>query len=146
MGECIFFTVTLLIAIFPTYFISWKVAAWQFPPQGPGVNYGAMAPNEGIGRLLVALYLAATAGVFEEIFYRGMFLRACAFLGRYSSSVYVIASSMAFALLHWAVGTAAVISAFVVGLLFGVVFLNLKDLRPLIAAHIAFDFYFFGVR
>jgi len=93
----------------------------------------------------VVFYLAATAGVVEEIFYRGIpykliFESEGIVCKRF---VYVMGTSIAFSAIHWDKGLHFLIGTFVFGLFASYLYLKLKNLWPLVGGHFVYDFYIF---
>ncbi|MDK2123429.1 CPBP family intramembrane glutamic endopeptidase [Parachitinimonas caeni] len=100
----------------------------------------------GWAHWVYVVYLAVTAGVVEELFYRGMVRRVAEELlpARWSKLGFVIGSSLIFALIHWHTGLPNMAGCFTFGLLFAGIYLEFDDLRPLIVAHIGLDFWYFS--
>ena len=129
---------TLLLAIY--YFgLAWLMKLF-FPAEPGSGNYGSMVP-EGALRLTVVLYLAATAAIFEEIFFRGVLRRVIFvhFNESVAMLVYVIGSSTLFGLVHWENGTAEVLTTMVTGMVSCFLYLRFNNLVPLIVAHFLID-------
>ena len=126
------------------YLISFEVVgsfAWKlFGQPEPDFFYKDMAPS-GAFRLPVVLYLAITAGLFEEIFFRALPLLYLQELGLKSNSLmkYVIGTSVLFGAIHWENGASEVMATFAYGLLASVLYLRLRDLWPLVVAHVSID-------
>jgi len=103
-----------------------------------------MIPADSLGSLLVILYFSITAGVFEEIFYRGIFQLACdtafASLSRWAV---VISSASLFAAIHWPSGLPVVIASFFFGLIAAWLYGKQRDLRPLVIAHIVLGLFIY---
>ncbi len=101
---------------------------------------------DGILRIPIILYLSISAGVIEEITFRGLtwtaFLRFE--LGKYRSYAYLIVSSLLFASVHWEQGLASVFGSFSFGLAAAAFYLKLKNLWPVIGAHTLANLYFFS--
>lgn len=129
---------TLLLAIY--YFgLSWLTKVF-FPPEVSSGGYASMVPEGGM-RIVSVLYLAGTAAVFEEVFFRAL-LRRIIFT-RYNTSlatlIYVLGSSILFGLVHWENGTAEVLTTMVTGMVACFLYLRLNNLVPLIVAHFLID-------
>lgn len=133
------FLATFILSI---YYFSFGWLAWEFiaAPTSPAFSYGGMVP-EGDTRYIAIFYLAATAAVFEEIFFRGLIWRLV-----YSSStpynkavVYVAVSSILFGLIHWENGVPEIFASMVFGIVACVLYLRLRNLTPLIIAHFVID-------
>jgi len=132
------FLSTLILSI---YYFAFGWLAWRFIETPTNLfSYGGMVP-EGNARYVAAIYLAITAAVFEEIFYRGLIWRLV-----YSSSIkynksvmYVAVSSVLFGLVHWENGLPEVLSAMVFGIAACILYLRLRNLIPLMIAHFFID-------
>jgi membrane protease YdiL (CAAX protease family) len=100
---------------------------------------------EGLARsnLIVLVYLAATAGFFEEIIYRGVL--GTVFLSGQSKVTgriaYVLISTALFAAVHAAYGPAMVAACIYIGILTAGLYIWLGNLWILIAAHFATDLF-----
>ncbi len=132
------FLSTFILSI---YYFAFGWLVWRFIDTSANVfSYGAMVP-EGNMRYLAILYLAVTAAVFEEIFFRGLIWRLvyASTIKLNKSIVYVVISSVLFGLVHWENGIPEVISAMVFGVVACVLYLRLHNLLPLMAAHFFID-------
>jgi len=90
----------------------------------------------------LAFYYAATAGLVEEVTYRGCLFRLLAGAGagpRRSKWRFVWVSSLLFCLSHWEQGSAYMLAAGAFGLAAALIYLKLRDLWPLIIAHFLDD-------
>ncbi len=88
-------------------------------------------------RLVIFAVVAIYSPFVQELVFRGLLLQGL--LQRTNATVAVFVSSAAFALVHGGSGTAAVASAFVVGIVLGVMFVRLRSLTAPIAAHVAIN-------
>lgn len=96
----------------------------------------SMLPSGGALRLPAVLLLTATYAMVEEVFYRGLMKSFTdAISGNSSKVLYIGLSSSVFAAVHWGWGVGAVLANFAVAVLAALLFLKLKDIRPLVAAH-----------
>ena len=128
-------------AILSLYYFSFGWLAWRLIDVVPtSFSYGDMVPN-GNMRYVAIFYLAITAAVFEEIFYRGLIWRLV-----YSSRIrynkmfiYVIVSSSFFGLVHWENGLPEVVAAIIFGIVACVLYLRWHNLLPLMVAHFFID-------
>ncbi len=129
---------TLILSI---YYFAFGWLAWRFIDTSANTfSYGAMVP-EGNTRYIAVVYLAITAAVFEEIFFRGLIWRLVYSSAiKYNKSVvYIVISSLLFGLVHWENGLPEVISAIIFGLVACVLYLRLHNLLPLMVAHFFID-------
>ena len=132
------FLSTFILSI---YYFAFGWLTWRFieAPQNL-FSYGAMVP-EGNARYVAVIYLALTAAVFEEIFFRGLIWRLVySSTMKYNKSVvYTVISAILFGLVHWENGLAEVLSATVFGIVACVLYLRLRNLLPLMVAHFFID-------
>lgn len=132
------FLSTFILSI---YYFAFGWLAWRFIETPANLfSYAGMVP-EGNGRYVAVVYLAITAAVFEEIFFRGLIWRLVYSSAiKYNKSiVYVVISSVLFGLVHWENGLAEVLSAMVFGVVACVLYLRLRNLLPLMVAHFFID-------
>lgn len=100
-----------------------------------------LLPGAGIAHIFGALYMALAYGVFEEIYYRGLTKKIAEWTGSRNWKIwYVIGSSVLFSLVHWGLGLEVVIANLGTGLMASLFFVYWGDLRPLIVAHVIYDF------
>lgn len=92
-------------------------------------------PNSGIALLL---YGAITAGLLEELIYRGLFWRLCARM-RHADLLYLGLGPLLFALVHWEQGAPGLLRAWLFGLLYAALYRWRGQLWPLIGAHVLID-------
>ena len=111
----------------------------QYVPGEALFAYQSVVPPGGISRVIVGLYLAVTAGVVEELYFRGLFHRIAESFPA-PAAVYLMFSPTLFALVHWEGTPAAIPATFVIGLVASVAFLAARNLWPLIVAHVYADF------
>jgi membrane protease YdiL (CAAX protease family) len=102
-------------------------------------KYQSVMPEDGAARALAALYFALSAGIVEELYFRGLLFKALA-----STPLYLVLSPLLFAAIHWESGPANAAGAYVFGLFSAAVFVAIRNLWPLIAGHIFTDYIWFG--
>lgn len=86
-------------------------------------------------------YVSLTAGITEEIIYRGFLIFAFSYLfPDWSIWLVLILSSLLFGLAHTYQGLAGVIRTTVVGLLFAGLYIGLGSVLPLIVLHFLIDY------
>ncbi|KGR74239.1 CAAX protease [Ureibacillus sinduriensis BLB-1 = JCM 15800] len=86
-------------------------------------------------------YVSLTAGITEEIIYRGFLIFAFSYLfPELSIWLVLIFSSFLFGLAHTYQGLAGVVRTTVVGFLFAAVYLGLGSILPLIVLHFLIDY------
>ena len=116
-------------------------AAWL--PTAPLFVYESVVPASQPGRFLAAAWFALTAGVVEEIIYRGYAWQVCRDLA-HPRSWFLLAGPLVFASVHWEAGVASVFVAWVFGVMAAALYLALRNLWPLMVAHAVTDFIAFG--
>lgn len=109
----------------------------------PFFEYDAVMPEEGLLKTLIAIYFSLSAGIVEELYFRGMFYKVAHFFNR-PIFLYVVASSLAFSLIHWEGGLSNLCATFVFGLFAAGAYLLIRNLWPLIIGHIYTDYVWFG--
>ncbi len=85
------------------------------------------------------LVIAILVGTSEELFYRGYLIPRLLHLG-FSPKWSLLVSSIVFALAHTYQGLGGVLSTFLLGVIFGGIFLRTRRLWPLMIAHALLDF------
>ena len=88
--------------------------------------------------LALLLYGAISAGVIEELVYRGLFWRLCSRFSR-PDLLYLGLGPLLFALVHWEQGLPGLLRSWLFGLLFAALYRWRAQLWPLILAHILID-------
>jgi hypothetical protein len=108
----------------------------------PMFSYQSVVPDSGQWRIVVAVYLAATAGVVEEAYFRGFFFKLS---GLFASprTVYLAASPVLFALVHWEGTRAGLPATYVLGVAAAAGYLWLGNLWPLVVGHVFTDLVWF---
>ncbi len=107
-------------------------------------RYDLALPNNAVLHAIVAVFFSVTAGVVEEIFFRGLFRQAVsALFGPTAVKTYIFTSALLFGLAHWEQGSVGLYRATAFGLGAAILYLKLGDLRPLILAHALIDLYIF---
>lgn len=109
-----------------------------------GNNYSSIVPT-GIFKLPVVFYLAITAGMVEEIVYRGI-PHKLIFENKkivMKNIIYILCTSVAFSAIHWDKGLRLLFGTFIFGILAGWLYLKLRNLWPLVGGHFLYDFYIF---
>ncbi len=93
-------------------------------------------------RGFVIAYLVLTASLVEEIFFRGILKEIIFRLIPYGRGfIFVVISTVLFSAIHWKLGLVPFVAAISIGLLLGVLYTQLSDLRPLIVAHAVLNLY-----
>ena len=129
------------------WYITWtafwfigKLVADSYPMLSSIYITKKLIPEDSIWRLIATIYFALTSGIFEEIYYRGLPKVIAEQLGSANWKIYyVILSSIAFGAIHWGRGFPMAMANFGVGLVTAILYLQIRDLRPLIGAHVVID-------
>ena len=100
----------------------------------PASTVASLAPAH-LGELLLFLVLSLSAGFCEELLFRGYLQQQCTRLARGRVWVGVLASSLLFGLAHLYEGAAGVISITLFGVMFSLLAIRRRSLRPAMIAH-----------
>lgn len=130
------FFLSPLIYMIYTWLYSYFQAVY---PSQPFFSYHQVLPENPLSRTLTAFYFAITAGIVEELYFRGLLFKLVEQL-KYGSIVFVGLSPILFAAIHWENGLSNVLATFTFGILSALLFLALKNLWPLIIGHGFTDF------
>ncbi|WP_108978510.1 CPBP family intramembrane glutamic endopeptidase [Leptospira ryugenii] len=90
--------------------------------------------------LFYTLYLSLRAGIFEEVFYRGL-LRIIIKNDYSFNFTYIFLSSALFASIHWGDGIRNILVTFFLGIIWAISYLNFKSIWPNIISHTSWDIY-----
>ena len=133
---------TLYIAYATPAYLANQVLGHPEPPfSSPDV-----LASLGRFRIIGSIYFAITAGLWESIFIIGLpwlWFSQGAPVSRSRAALFVVVSSLLFALGHWENGLPNVIAAFVFEVCAVWWYLRLKTLWPVIVAHALIDLYDF---
>lgn len=125
----------------PVYFLAqeWIWRVW--PHSAPEFTYELALPRTSVLRWLVIGYYAITAGVVEEIVFRGLPWTWAVRFGdtRAIRWTWVAVTSVLFGLAHWENGASDALAAIVFGVGAATIYLKLRSLWPLILAHVVAD-------
>jgi membrane protease YdiL (CAAX protease family) len=140
-GLTIFLTLFLGLVYYATFYTAW----YAIRPDPVPVFYKEINPS-GLLRIPATLYFAVTAGVVEEVFCRGLPLLYLErrFPARLPSVLYIVGTATIFGLIHWGNGPHEVVATFVFGLAAAIFYLRLRELWPLIGAHIIINLLVFA--
>ena len=97
-------------------------------------SYESLIPEGGFLGILVLVYFSATAGIVEEIYYRGIF-RLLFGESVLQKILYVMISSVIFSSVQWELGIYNLLPSFVFGLIASIYFVFQRNLYPLILGH-----------
>lgn len=84
-------------------------------------------------------YLAITASLYEHVIFRGFVILQLEKAG-WPTGLAVLFSAIVYTGVHWSLGPAILVLAFLAGLLWAVLYVRLRSLVPLILSHFLFDF------
>ena len=102
-------------------------------------QYRSVLPATDPGRSLVTLYFALSAGIVEEIYFRGLLFKIATFV-RGTVPVFLILSPILFAAIHWESGMANMAAAYVYGLVSAIAYVFMRNVWPLVAGHVYTDY------
>lgn len=144
-GHFIGLTIFLALILALTYYATWHIAWRLLRPEAALPFYQEINPK-GLLRIPVTLYMGVTAGVVEEVLFRGLPLLYLE--RRFPNSLprkpYILGTALLFGLVHWGDGPHQVLATFAFGVLAAALYLRLRDLWPLITAHAIIDIYTFA--
>jgi membrane protease YdiL (CAAX protease family) len=87
---------------------------------------------------LYVLYLSITAGIYEEIIYRGIAIHQLKTLTS-NTFILVLASTLLFVAIHWSMGPGTWIEATLWGALWAYLYIRTNSLLPIMIAHFLYD-------
>ncbi|MEW6528196.1 MAG: CPBP family intramembrane glutamic endopeptidase [Spirochaetota bacterium] len=87
---------------------------------------------------LYVLYLSITAGIYEEIIYRGIAIHLLKTLTS-NTFVLVISSTLLFVAIHWSMGPGTWMEAALWGALWAYLYIKTHSLLPIMIAHFLYD-------
>ena len=130
-------TVTLLLSAI--YFVASAIGRELLQP--PSRAFHQEILPGGWARYPVAAYLSITAGVTEEVLFRGLPYLYCRerFPERFPATAYVLSTSIAFGAAHFENGSGELLATAIFGLAAAALFLKLRNLWPLVLAHTVTD-------
>jgi membrane protease YdiL (CAAX protease family) len=137
LGGTLFACFVLVPLFFAVQQLLWLVGYYAMPAFG----YEATLPDERFLRWLVIGYYALTAGVVEEIVFRGLPWTWVEHFGDTPAtrSAWVVVTSAVFALVHWENGGPALLATGAYGVGAALLYLKLRNLWPLVVAHVVTD-------
>lgn len=106
-------------------------------------SYESMQPSSRLLKWLTACYYAISAGVVEELYYRGLLYKITRQF-KQANLWFILCSPLLFSLSHWEQGLNGLIETYLFGLVFGFCYLLIKNLWPLIAGHVITDVIWFS--
>ena len=139
-GALLFVAAVVLALTWPVVRMA-HVHGWQYADELPAVLPMAWGP-----RLLVAGYMSVTAALVEEVVFRALpwlYLREVV-AARWRAPVYLVGSTLLFAMIHAEQGPAGLVSSGWFGLVAAAYYLRMRSLWPPVLAHFALDMLIFG--
>lgn len=136
IGASIIATLLLGATYHPSSALAWRL----FPVEPPSFSYENVVVR-GVWEPVVDVYYAASAAFVEEIAFRALpwFGIVALAPARLHTPIYVAATSVLFALIHWEHGAPELLATFWYGVVAALVYRRLLNLWPLIAAHFLVD-------
>jgi membrane protease YdiL (CAAX protease family) len=143
IGASIFVGIFLGVLVIPLDYLSYYMF-YSADSLASKFSYKDVVPS-GALKFPIIFYLAITAGLMEEIIYRGIPRRLIFEQQslRYKKTLFIIGTSIAFSTIHWTSGMYNLAPTFIYGVLAAMLYLKLKNLWPLVGAHFLYDFYIF---
>jgi len=138
-----FIGVCLLVMIFDSFI--YKQAFYFFyniAPAEPIFAYQSIIPESGTKRFVAIWYLAISAGVVEELYFRGLLHKISKLFGS-PWVLYLVFSPLFFSVIHWEGNLANMGASYIVGLFGCLIYLWLRNIWPLIIGHIYTDLLWF---
>ena len=147
-NKLLFIAVLIIVSImeYPLYRLFFEHGQILFPPDPFYISeftYGDVVPDSGPLFYIAIVYLALSAGIVEELYYRGLF-RLLFNEGVVNSILYVVISSVVFSSVHWEGGADNLYSTFMLGLLSSTIYVVTKNIWPIISGHIVIDYLWFS--
>lgn len=105
-------------------------------------SYHSIQPNILLLKWLSALYFALSAGIIEELYYRGLLYKIVK-SASHPRLLYLLLSPAFFAIVHWEQGMDGILSNYIFGMCAGLFYLKFKNLWPLILGHVITDYLWF---
>ncbi|MCG2594028.1 CPBP family intramembrane metalloprotease [Ramlibacter sp. XY19] len=139
-ASLLFVAVVIFAITWPIVFMARRFG-WEYADVLPDI-----LPTAWGARLLVAVYMAVTAALVEEVAFRALpwlYVREV-LAERWRAPVYLVGSTFLFALIHAEQGPAGMISSGWFGFVAAAYYLRLRSLWPPVLAHFAVDLWAFG--
>jgi membrane protease YdiL (CAAX protease family) len=147
IGQILKFIIVIIVltaGLFFIYTYVWIVVSDYFKQNylATGFSYATQIQKTGKYATLFNVYASLTAGVVEEVYYRGVF-RTIFSDSTMGKVAFVLCSSAVFSAVHWELGVVFLIATFVFGLAASTYYSLSKSLLPLVIAHSCIDFLYF---
>jgi len=128
---CVFFAytgITIALLYAKTHYGISVESFWYFP----------LPKWNGACVFLYVLYLSVTAGIYEEIIYRGIAIHQLRTLTS-NTCILVLSSTLLFVAIHWSMGPGTWIEAGLWGALWAYLYIKTHSLLPIMIAHFLYD-------
>lgn len=134
------YSVLLSVLLHAAYTIALEQSRAIFPVNKLAVHfsYRSIIPTEGVGKIAVWIYFSLTAGVVEELFFRGLLKHVFAETA-WGKIAFVLTSTVLFASIHWENGVREIFATGCTGLVASIAFLSYRNVIPLMIAHTVTD-------
>ncbi|MBF0528491.1 MAG: CPBP family intramembrane metalloprotease [Deltaproteobacteria bacterium] len=109
----------------------------------PLFSYASVIPTSGFLKYVTTLYLATSAGIVEELFYKGILYKILVKSNK-DNNTYIIISAVTFALAHFESGSYNMLVVFIFCLLTARLYISIRTIIPLSIGHLLIDFVIFG--
>ncbi|HOJ29721.1 MAG TPA: CPBP family intramembrane metalloprotease [Spirochaetota bacterium] len=133
--------VVLFVCVFVAY--TGITIAFMFAKKYYGITvesfwYFPLPQWHGVYVFLYVLYLSITAGIYEEIIYRGIAIHQLKNLTS-NTGILVIVSTLLFVAIHWSMGPGTWMEAGLWGALWAYLYIKTHSLLPIMIAHVLYD-------
>jgi membrane protease YdiL (CAAX protease family) len=125
------FIFSLPLVAFLLYGLFTWIARFMFSNNAFEMNLVIQDATSPTIQILLTLVSSIHSGVLEEVYFRGLFRMVLS-----SSPAYVLVSSSLFAMLHWHQGIQILVSTFLLGVFYCLIYLKVGSILPLIASHV----------
>lgn len=106
-------------------------------------DYGSLIPDSGWRATVVWIYFSLSAGIVEELYFRGMLRRLFA-PGRGGAVLFLGVSTVLFSVIHWENGVNDLLATGAFGFLAGICYLWHRTILIPMIAHVVADLILFG--
>jgi membrane protease YdiL (CAAX protease family) len=143
----LFIIVTFVTAVILNHFDNiLRIISFHLFPINYGAgefNYKNLVPNAGILKFIVTIYFSLSAGIVEEFYYRGLMSKLFN-KTKASYLLYIIISSLVWAVLHWEAGIRDMFAFFFLGISLATLYKLYGNIWPLILSHILIGYKWFS--
>jgi membrane protease YdiL (CAAX protease family) len=143
LGTLVFLCVLAVLFTYPLDKIFTRIAVAFVGYIPPYFYYQSMQPNMLLLKWLSTIYFALSAGIVEELYYRGLFYKIAESTSN-PKLLYLLLSPAIFAIAHWEQGMDNVLETYLFGIIASLFYLKFKNLWPLIFGHVVTDYVWFS--